>query len=150
NSCNPPDRLGGRTARFPPATARLRGLTPARRLPADRLFGLPRGIRPQCESRIHRRDLRVLKRVRVGPSRRVKCLLGPDQLRRVISLAHVGQVVEAVGGSRTAQPPAGLLPISWSSDHGNHLFVDTVDEGSGRSSSIGRYLSQVAANWAGV
>ena len=27
--------------------------------------------------------------------------------------------------------PSGLLPISWSSDNGNHLFVDSVDEGSG-------------------
>jgi hypothetical protein len=44
----------------------------------------------------------------------------------------------------------GLLPISWSSDNGNHLFVGTEDEGSGRSSSIGKYLSQVAANSAGV
>ena len=44
----------------------------------------------------------------------------------------------------------GLLPISWSSDNGSHLIVGTVDEGSGRSSSIGTYLSQVAANSAGV
>jgi hypothetical protein len=44
----------------------------------------------------------------------------------------------------------GLLPISWSSDNGSHVFVDSVDEGSGRSSSIGTYLSQVAANSAGV
>jgi hypothetical protein len=44
----------------------------------------------------------------------------------------------------------GLLPISWSSDNGNHLFVDSPDEGSGRSSSIGTYLPQVAATSAGV
>ena len=41
-------------------------------------------------------------------------------------------------------------PISWSSDNGNHLFVDSVDEGSGGSSSNGTYLTQVAANSAGV
>ena len=44
----------------------------------------------------------------------------------------------------------GLLPISWSSDNGSHLFVHSVDEGSGGSSSIGTYLSQVAENSAGV
>ena len=44
----------------------------------------------------------------------------------------------------------GLLPISWSSDNGNHLFVNSVYEKSGRSSSIGTYLTQVAANSAGV
>ena len=33
----------------------------------------------------------------------------------------------------------GLLPISWSSDNGSHLFVHSVDEGSGGSSSIGTY-----------
>ena len=44
----------------------------------------------------------------------------------------------------------GLLPISWSSDNGSHLFVDTVDAGSSKSSSIGRYLAQVAENSAGV
>jgi hypothetical protein len=36
----------------------------------------------------------------------VKCLLGPDRLRRVAILAHVGQAVEAVGGVRKAQPLA--------------------------------------------
>ena len=45
---------------------------------------------------------------------------------------------------------SGLLPISWSSDNGSHLFVHSVDEGSGGSSSIGTYLSQVAENSAGV
>jgi SRSO17 transposase len=45
---------------------------------------------------------------------------------------------------------ADLLPISWSSDNGSHLFVDSGDEGSGRSSSIGTYPTQVAANAAGV
>ena len=35
----------------------------------------------------------------------------------------------------------GLLPISWSSDNGNHLFVNSVDEGSGGFSSIGTYLT---------
>ena len=55
-------------------------------------------------------------------------------------LLHVGLLVDR----------AGLLPISWSSDNGNYLFVDSVDEGSGRSSSIGTYLTQVAANSAGV
>ena len=45
---------------------------------------------------------------------------------------------------------SGLLPISWSSDNGSHLFVDSVDEGSSRSSSIGTYLTQVVANSAGV
>ena len=44
----------------------------------------------------------------------------------------------------------GLLPISWSSDNGGHLFVDSVDAGSGRFSSIGTYLTQVAENSAGV
>src|SRR5208337_5609425 len=44
----------------------------------------------------------------------------------------------------------GLLPISWSSDNGSHLVVHSVDEGSGGSSSIGTYLSQVAENSAGV
>jgi len=44
----------------------------------------------------------------------------------------------------------GLLPIPWSSDNGSYLFVDSVDEGSGGSSSIGTYLSQVAENSAGV
>ncbi len=47
--------------------------------------------------------------------------------------------------------PAGdLLPISWSSHNGGHLFVDSVDSGSGRFSSIGTYLTQVAENSAGV
>ena len=50
-----------------PATASLLGLTPARRLRADRLFGLPRGILPQRESRIDRRHVQVLKRGRVKP-----------------------------------------------------------------------------------
>ena len=45
---------------------------------------------------------------------------------------------------------ATVLPISWSSDNGSHLFVHSVDEGSGGSSSIGTYLSQVAENSAGV
>src|SRR3989442_303893 len=44
----------------------------------------------------------------------------------------------------------GLLPISWSSDNGSHLFVDSVDEGSGGFSSIGTYLTHVAENSAGV
>ena len=44
----------------------------------------------------------------------------------------------------------GLLPISWSSDNGSHLFVNSVDEGSGGFSSIGTYLTQVAENSAGV
>ena len=44
----------------------------------------------------------------------------------------------------------GLLPISWSSDNGSYLFVHSVDEGSGGSSSTGTYLSQVAENSAGV
>ena len=44
----------------------------------------------------------------------------------------------------------GLLPISWSSDNGSHLFVDSVDEGSGSFSSIGTYLTQVAENSTGV
>ena len=43
-----------------------------------------------------------------------------------------------------------LLPISWSSHNGGHLFVDSVDSGSGRFSSIGTYLTQVAENSAGV
>src|SRR5262245_61830525 len=44
----------------------------------------------------------------------------------------------------------GLLPISWSSDNGSQLFVDSLDEGTGRSSPIGTYLTQVAENSAGV
>ena len=44
----------------------------------------------------------------------------------------------------------GLLPISWSSDNGSYLFVNSVDEGSGGFSSIGTYLTQVAENSAGV
>src|SRR5271166_5611305 len=53
-------------------------------------------------------------------------------------------------GSATARGCRGLLPISWSSDNGSHLVVHSVDEGSGGSSSIGTYLSQVAENSAGV
>src|SRR5271157_1382450 len=49
-----------------------------------------------------------------------------------------------------SSPFNGLLPISWSSDNGSHLVVHSVDEGSGGSSSIGTYLSQVAENSAGV
>jgi hypothetical protein len=71
-----------RTTAADPENPRRRCLTPARRLLADRLFGLPRGNRPHCESRIHRRDLRVLKRGRVGPFRTKKRLLGPDRLPR--------------------------------------------------------------------
>ena len=52
--------------------------------------------------------------------------------------------------ARPASDPAGLLPISWSSDNGSHLFVGSADDGSSRSSSIGTYLTQVAANSAGV
>ena len=37
-------------------------------------------------------------------------------------------LVDCYMGSNT-----GLLPISWSSDNGSHLFVDSVDEGSGGS-----------------
>jgi hypothetical protein len=44
----------------------------------------------------------------------------------------------------------GLLPVSWSIDNGSHLFVGSVDKGSGGSSSIGTYLTQDAENSAGV
>src|SRR5271157_2648036 len=54
------------------------------------------------------------------------------------------------GRSGEQGSPIGLLPISWSSDNGSHLVVHSVDEGSGGSSSIGTYLSQVAENSAGV
>jgi hypothetical protein len=42
-----------------------------------------------------------------GPARTRRCLLGPDRLRKVINLAHVGQVVEAVRGSRWGRSPQG-------------------------------------------
>jgi hypothetical protein len=42
------------------------------------------GSDPRCESRIHRRDLQLVKRGRVSPSRRVTCLLGPDRLRKSV------------------------------------------------------------------
>ena len=35
----------------------------------------------------------------------------------------------------------GLLSISWSSDNANHLFINSVDEGSGGFSWIGTYLT---------
>jgi CsbD-like len=60
-----------------------------------------------------------------------------------------GKVKEKWGKLTDDDLVVGLLPISWSSNNGNHLFVDTVDEASGRSSSIGIYLAQVAANWVG-
>src|SRR4051794_21571139 len=44
----------------------------------------------------------------------------------------------------------GLLPISWSRDNGSHWCGCSVDGGSIGISSIGTYLSQVAANSAGV
>src|SRR5271157_2160132 len=48
-----------------------------------------------------------------------------------------GSVVIAEGKGRERNKPAnGLLPISWSSDNGSHLFVDSVNEASGGSSSF--------------
>jgi hypothetical protein len=44
----------------------------------------------------------------------------------------------------------GLLPISWSSDNGNHECVCSLGSGSVESPSIGTYLAHVAANSAGV
>ena len=57
---------------------------------------------------------------------------------------------EGRSGKSLGNDSFGLLPISWSSDNGSYLFVHSVDEGSGGSSSIGTYLSQVAENSAGV
>src|SRR5271157_914764 len=82
--------------------------------------------------------------------------LGPELEVVDLDPVHLGHVhvvtlgVEGVGVEGLAQKSAGLLPISWSSDNGSHLFVHSVDEGSGGSSSIGTYLSQVAENSAGV
>jgi hypothetical protein len=44
----------------------------------------------------------------------------------------------------------GLLPVSWSSDNGNHGCGCSVEEGVVRFSSIGTYLAHVVANSAGV
>src|SRR4051812_26247936 len=44
----------------------------------------------------------------------------------------------------------GLLPISWSRDHGSHGCDCSVSDASFGLSSIGTYLSHVAANSAGV
>ena len=43
-----------------------------------------------------------------GPARTRKCLLGPDRLRRVISLAHFGQVLEAGFTHLPGQPHTPL------------------------------------------
>ncbi len=64
--------------------------------------------------------------------------------------SHVDQAFPTYVDDTEVRPWIGLLPISWSSDNGSHLFVVSVDEGSGGFSSIGTYLSQVAENWAGV
>jgi hypothetical protein len=90
-----------------------------------------------------------LARIALGPSRlRLLPLASP---RRNEPQRHrdteIGPRREEKG-KRTRD--TGLPPISWSSDNGSHLFVDSVDERSGRSSSIGTYLTQVAANSAGV
>src|SRR4051794_22130669 len=51
---------------------------------------------------------------------------------------------------RGIRESGGLLPISWSRDNGSHGCGCSVDGGSIGVSSIGTYLSQVAANSAGV
>ena len=61
-----------------------------------------------------------------------------------------GDIIGVIAEDSRNRTLFGLLPISWSSDNGSHLFVDSVDEASGGSSSIGTYLSQVAENSAGV
>jgi hypothetical protein len=73
-----------------------------------------------------------------------------ERRNRISLLIDMRDRCEDIREKMEAKHSSGLLPISWSSHNGGHLFVDSVDERSGRFSSIGRYLTHVAENSAGV
>ncbi len=96
-------------------------------------------------------------RARGGPARDgLQPGPGPVEIKRLIVAHRIMPTRVFAPDEKTKEQKAddrcqvGLLPISWSSDNGSHLFVDSVDEGSGGPSSIGTYLTQVAENSAGV